>query len=79
MSEKLSKAELRVLKCVLEGKSNKEIMEKLFISLSTVRTHMRRIYNKFNLEGTTHTKRQRLIAAGKLTGMLAAPEFEELK
>jgi len=79
MSEKLSKAELRVLKCVLEGKSNKEIMEKLFISLSTVRTHMRRIYNKFNLEGTIHTKRQRLIAAGKLTGMLAAPEFEELK
>lgn len=79
MSEKLSKAELRVLKCVLEGKNNEEITKELFVCLSTVRTHVRRIYKKFGIKGDAHTKRSRLIAAGKLTGMLAAPEFEELE
>jgi len=76
---KLSKTELRVLKCVLEGKSNKEIMRKLFISANTIKTHMRHIYQKFGFEGSTQSKRSRLIAAGKLTGMLAAPEFDEIR
>ncbi len=44
--EQLSKREVEVLSCLAVGMSDKEISEKLFISLTTVRTHCRRIYSK---------------------------------
>jgi DNA-binding NarL/FixJ family response regulator len=34
---------------IIEGKSNKEIAKELFISLSTVKTHITNIYKKLNL------------------------------
>ncbi|MEP0263655.1 LuxR C-terminal-related transcriptional regulator [Dokdonia sp.] len=45
----LSKQELNIKKLILEGKSNKDIAENLFISLSTVKTHITNIYNKLNV------------------------------
>jgi len=42
----LSKRELEVLSCLAVGMTDKEISDKLFISLSTVRTHCKRIYSK---------------------------------
>ena len=44
--DKLSKRELEVLSCLAIGMSDKEIQEKLFISVTTVRTHCQRIYGK---------------------------------
>lgn len=43
---KLSKREMEVLTCISIGMSDKEVGDKLFISLATVRTHCRRIYEK---------------------------------
>ena len=43
---KLSKREKEVLKLILSGKTNIEISETLFISLSTVKTHISRIFEK---------------------------------
>ncbi|MDX1650879.1 MAG: tetratricopeptide repeat protein [Brumimicrobium sp.] len=43
---KLSKRELEVLSCLAVGMSDKEIQDKLFISVTTVRTHCQRIYAK---------------------------------
>jgi len=34
---------------ILQGKSNKEIANELFISLSTVKTHITNIYNKLKV------------------------------
>ncbi|SNZ00869.1 response regulator transcription factor [Flagellimonas pacifica] len=46
---KLSKQEQNVKVLILQGKSNKEIANELFISLSTVKTHITNIYSKLNI------------------------------
>ena len=45
----LTQQEERVVKAMLEGKSNKEIAAEFFISLSTVKTHINNIYKKLNI------------------------------
>ncbi|RDY58853.1 response regulator transcription factor [Flagellimonas nanhaiensis] len=45
----LSKQEKTVTELILEGKSNKEIANELFISVSTVKTHITNIYSKLNV------------------------------
>jgi DNA-binding CsgD family transcriptional regulator len=45
----LSKRELQVLHLAAEGKSNKEIADSLFLSESTVKTHLSRIFKKLRL------------------------------
>lgn len=42
----LSERELDVARLILDGRSNDEIAERLFISLSTVKTHVSRIFRK---------------------------------
>lgn len=46
----LSKQEINIKNCILEGKINKEIAEELFISLSTVKTHITNIYKKLQVK-----------------------------
>ena len=46
----LSKRELDVLKLIVDGKSNPEIASELFISISTVKTHLRSIMNKLSVD-----------------------------
>jgi len=45
----LSKQETTVKNLIVNGKSNKEIAEELFISLSTVKTHITNIYHKLHI------------------------------
>lgn len=47
--EELSNQEIKVKKHIIDGKSNKEIAEELFISLNTVKTHITNIYSKLNV------------------------------
>ena len=44
----LSAQERKVFLLIIEGKSNKEIANQLFISLSTVKTHVHNILKKLN-------------------------------
>ncbi len=46
----LSGRELEVLKLIVEGKSNPEIAAMLYLSLSTVKTHIRSIMNKLAVD-----------------------------
>jgi LuxR family maltose regulon positive regulatory protein len=46
----LSSREIEVLKALIDGLSNKEIGEKLFISVSTVKTHIINIYSKLGVK-----------------------------
>jgi len=45
----LTVREQEVLKVLLDGKSNRQIAEMLFISESTVKTHVRNIYSKYDV------------------------------
>ncbi|MCX6186107.1 MAG: LuxR C-terminal-related transcriptional regulator, partial [Bacteroidetes bacterium] len=49
----LSKREYEVLLFIAEGLSDKEIAEKIFVSVTTVRTHVRRIYDKLLVKNRT--------------------------
>lgn len=45
----LSVRQAQIVRLVLQGKSDRQIASDLSISLATVRTHMRRLFSKFNL------------------------------
>jgi ATP/maltotriose-dependent transcriptional regulator MalT len=51
--EPLSQRELEVLHLLAEGLSNKEIAERLFLALSTVKGHNRNIYGKLQVQRRT--------------------------
>ncbi|WP_343487633.1 LuxR C-terminal-related transcriptional regulator [Allomuricauda sp. d1] len=51
----LSRQEMTVRNLILQGKSNKEIANELFVSLSTVKSHITNLYGKLNV-----TNRQEL-------------------
>jgi LuxR family transcriptional regulator, maltose regulon positive regulatory protein len=53
LSEPLSKRELEVLALVAAGKSNGEIASSLFVSLSTVKTHINNLYRKLGARSRT--------------------------
>lgn len=58
-SEKLTARELEVLQALAEGLSNREIAERLYVSLDTERTHMMNILNKLRV----HSRLQALLFA----------------
>lgn len=60
--ERLSERELEVLRLIAAGLSNNKIMEELFISLSTVKTHLRNIYSKLNI----HSRTEAIVKAKEL-------------
>jgi DNA-binding CsgD family transcriptional regulator len=47
----LSQREATIIKCIADGKSNKEIAAELNVELSTVKTHVNNIYTKLNVKG----------------------------
>lgn len=60
--EPLSERELEVLSLISDGLSNREIAERLFLSVGTVKVHTRNIYGKLNVGSRT----QALAQAAKL-------------
>lgn len=63
--EPLSDRELEVLQLVADGLSNREISERLYIALSTVKGHNRNIYGKLGVE-----RRTEAIARARELGLL---------
>lgn len=49
----ISKREIEVLKLMAEGLSNQEIAEKLFLSLSTVKSHSSNLFGKLDVKRRT--------------------------
>ena len=53
LSEELSRRELDVLQELSQAKTNKEIAETLFLSVSTIKTHLMNIYEKLDVKNRT--------------------------
>jgi DNA-binding NarL/FixJ family response regulator len=51
--ENLSERETEVLSYVAKGYQDKEIAEKLFLSVETIRKHLRNIYQKLHVRSRT--------------------------
>lgn len=63
--EPLSERELEVLHCIAEGLSNREIANRLYLSLNTVKVHARNIYGKLGAH-----RRTEAVARAKALGVL---------
>ena len=61
----MSERELEVLQLVAEGLSNREISERLYLALSTVKGHNRVIYGKLNV-----SRRTEAVARARELGIL---------
>ncbi|WP_420641376.1 Kelch repeat-containing protein [Candidatus Leptofilum sp.] len=73
--EELSKRELEVLQCVVNGAGNKEIAATLSISQNTVKVHLRNIFTKLDVgsrtEATTAALQQGIVV---LEGITSEPD-----
>lgn len=58
--EKLTSQEQKTLSLILTDKSNKEIASELFISVSTVKTHINNLYKKLNVTSREEVKNLKL-------------------
>ncbi|MGG3504464.1 LuxR C-terminal-related transcriptional regulator [Paenibacillus lautus] len=63
--EPLSRRELEVLRLIAEGLSNRQISERLFVTLSTVKGHNRMIFDKLDA-----TRRTEAVARARELGLL---------
>lgn len=63
--EPLSPRELEVLQLIAEGLSNREICERLFLALDTVKGHNRRIFGKLQVQ-----RRTEAVARARELGLL---------
>ena len=57
LKELLTKQEEKILSLLLDDKSNKEIADVLFISVSTVKTHINNLYKKLKIQSREDVKR----------------------
>ena len=53
LTDDLSDRELDVFMLLLEGHTNKEIGEKLFVSINTIKFHLHNIYVKLDVDNRT--------------------------
>jgi len=63
LPEPLSERELEVLALIAAGNSNEEIAGKLFVSVSTVKTHINNLYRKLG----AHSRTQAVARAGEMS------------
>src|SRR4029079_9658843 len=64
-SEQLSQREREVLQLIAQGLSNREISERLFLALDTVKGHNQRIFSKLQVQ-----RRTEAVARARELGLL---------
>ena len=70
----LSPRQAQIIRLLLQGDSDKQIAQSLNISLATVRTHMRRLFDKFHLNDRLELT---LLILASLRGRTADPSSSD--
>lgn len=50
LPEALTQRELELLRLLCSGKTNQELADELFISINTIKTHLKNLFLKMNVE-----------------------------
>ena len=61
----LSEGEKEVMKLIAEGRSNEFIAKKLYRSMGAIRSRIKRLYFKLDIDGTKYDKRLKLALMGQ--------------
>lgn len=61
----LTERELEVMKLVAKGRSNEFIAEKLYRSKAAIRSRLKNLYIKLNVDGNKYEKRLKLALLGR--------------
>ena len=61
----LSKGETEVMNLISEGRSNEFIARKLYRSKDTIRSRLKLLYMKLNIDGNSYQKRLKLALLGQ--------------
>ena len=61
----LSQRELQILECLVDGKSNQQIAESVNLSLDTIKSHLKNVYQKLGV-----SKRSQAISAALKAGLV---------
>ena len=64
-SSELTQREVEILRALVDGLSNDEMVERMCVSTSTVKTHMRHLIEKTGCENRTH-----LALTARLSGLV---------
>ncbi|MFE1441670.1 AAA family ATPase [Streptomyces sp. NPDC058739] len=70
--ESLTSAELRVVRAVVDGKTNREAASSLFLSPHTVDSHLRRVFSKLDINSRVELTRHFLAHEVPVSGLAAA-------
>ncbi|MEU7646365.1 helix-turn-helix transcriptional regulator [Streptomyces huasconensis] len=70
--ESLTSAELRVVRAIVDGMTNREAASSLFLSPHTVDSHLRRVFSKLNINSRVELTRLFLVHEGVSPGLAAA-------
>jgi DNA-binding CsgD family transcriptional regulator len=73
MADELSDAEARVLRYLPTSLTAREIADELFVSVNTVKTHMRHIYAKFDAH-----RRREAVEKARVRGLLATRKHNDV-
>ncbi|NND34928.1 MAG: response regulator transcription factor [Saprospiraceae bacterium] len=63
---KLTQKEFEILMSIFDGKTNRQMAEEHFISLNTIKTHVKNLYDKLDV----HTRTQALAKLRSMSGLL---------
>ena len=61
----LSEREKEVMKLIAEGRNNKFIAKTLYVSIHAIRSRLKSLYMKFDIDGNQYNKRLKLALLGQ--------------
>jgi WD40 repeat protein/DNA-binding CsgD family transcriptional regulator len=80
MVEQLTLREQEILQLIVEGRSNKEIADKLFVTVATVKWHIRQVYGKLGVrsrvQAIVRARELDLLVSGETTVDVASTTHE---